>query len=558
MSSPLPGIDAQGYAELCPGKVEIGQGILTALAQIAADELDVPLTQIRLRPASTAHSPNEGVTSGSLSIQDSGSAIRHVCAQARAIYLAQAAERLGVGEHDLQIADGAIKGPNNLATSYWELADDALLDRQASPGAIAKSIQARAIAGRSIARVDIPDKVFAQPRFIQDRFQRGVLHARVLRPPGPSAQLTGFNDAKAQAIAGVRAVVRDGNFAGVVAASETAALAALAQLRKDCSWNEANALPDQQNLREWLRTTPLESTVVAEKKIETLSRAARTQALEFTRPFTAHASIGTVTSVAQWKGGKLHVWTHSQGVYNLRSDLALIFELPEENIIVEHAEGAGCYGHNGADDVALDAALLARACPGEMVRVIWSREEELGWAPFSPAMLVRIEADTSADGRILNWRHDLWSNGHATRPGRAKSPTLLAGHHIAKAYPMLAAGNMPLSTGGGADRNAVPGYAFPAQRITNHRLLDMPVRTSALRSLGAAANVFAIESMMDELALAAGEDPIAYRLWHLEDQRARAVLEAAARRANWSNRTRRDGVGYGVGYAKYKNLGAWC
>lgn len=551
-------ISADGFVELAPGKVEIGQGILTALTQIAADELDVSPARIRLLAVNTGNSPNEGVTSGSLSIQDSGSAIRHVCAETRAIYLAQASERLGIAPDDLVIEDGAIRGPNNLATSYWELADDGLLARDATPGVKAKPPQARRVAGASLPRLDIPAKVFGAPRFIQDVFQHGVLHGRVLRPDGPGAELATFDDTKARAITGVRTVVRDGRFIGVVAETETAALAAIAQLRKDCTWETSPSLPDQHGMKDWLTGGPLETTIVNEKTADSAAGLVKKTVLEFTRPFTAHASIGTVTAVAQWEGDALNVWTHSQGVYNLRADLALVFAMPEDRIIVEHAEGAGCYGHNGADDVALDAALLARACPGEKLRVVWSREEELAWAPFSPAMLVRIEAETDSAGSIVNWRHDLWSNGHATRPGRGRTPTLLAGHHLQKAFPMPAAGNMPLATGGGADRNAVPGYAFPAQRITNHRLLEMPVRTSALRSLGAAANVFAIESMMDELAVAAGEDPIAYRLRHLEDARARAVLEATARRANWSTRARREGRGFGAGYAKYKNLGAWC
>lgn len=550
-------ISSDGFIELAPGKVEIGQGILTALAQIAADELDVSIDRIRLYPASTAHSPNEGVTSGSLSIQDSGSAIRHVSAEARSILLKLASEKLGVDVDALSVEDGEIRGPNNLSTSYWELAPLVSFDRDATPGVRAKTIAERRIAGANAARLDIPDKVFGAPRFIQDRFQTHVLHGRVLRPAAVGAKLLQFNSGKAKAIPGVRAAVHDGDFAGVVAESETQALKALAQLRKDCTWSDAALLPDQHGLKEWLRNTQCETTVVNEKQ-NPAPGPVRRLALEFTRPFTAHASIGTVTSVAQWRDDKLFIWTHSQGVYNLRSDIALIFEMPEDSIIIEHAEGAGCYGHNGADDVALDAALLARSCPGETVRVTWSREEELGWAPLSPAMLVRIEAQCDGNGSIVDWKHDLWSNGHATRPGRAKSPTLLAGHHIAKAYPMLAAGNMPLATGGGADRNAVPGYAFANQTITNHRLLDMPLRTSALRSLGAAANVFAIESMMDELAIAAGEDPLAYRLRHLEDGRARAVLEAAACRAGWTNRRKGEGTGFGVGYAKYKNLGAWC
>jgi CO/xanthine dehydrogenase Mo-binding subunit len=224
---------------------------------------------------------------------------------------------------------------------------------------------------------------------------------------------------------------------------------------------------------------------------------------------------------------------------------------------VAHVEGAGCYGHNGADDVALDAALLARAAGGRPVRVVWSRADELAWAPFGPAMAIALEADVDAAGEVLAWRHDLWSNGHSTRPGRAATPTLLAASHLERPFDRLLAINPPLPAGG-ADRNAIPLYDFPAQRVVNHRLLSMPLRASALRSLGAFANVFAIESFVDELAHARAEDPVAWRLRHLSDPRARAVVEAVARRAGWTGWQRRENRGHGIGFAKYKNLGAYC
>ncbi|MGE3248400.1 MAG: molybdopterin cofactor-binding domain-containing protein, partial [Beijerinckiaceae bacterium] len=518
--------DASGYVELCPGKVEIGQGIITALTQIAAEELDVDPARIRLKAATTASSPNEGVTSGSLSIQDSGSAIRHASAEARAIYLAAAAEKLGVEPDALAIKDGAITGPQNLATSYWELADDALLDRDAIPGNRAKPSTARTVSGSPMQRLDIPEKVFGEPRLIHDRMQAGVLHGRVLRPPSPAAVLKNFDEARAKAVPGVTAIVRDGSFVGIVAESEYAANTAIDKLRADCAWTETSSLPDEYNLSAWLRCVPADSNVVASRDSSASAEVAKTVRRDFTRPFVAHASIGLCCAAAEWNNGKLHVWAHCQGIYNLRSDLALVFKLQPDDVVVEHMEGAGCYGHNGADDVGLDAALLARAVPGKRVRVLWSREEELAWAPHSPGMAITIEADLDEAGEIIAWRHDVWSNGHATRPGRGDKPTLLSAYYLEEPFPRIVAGNMPLQTGGGADRNAVPAYNFPAYSITNHRLLEMPLRTSALRSLGATANVFAIESMMDELAHSHGEDPVAFRLRHLDDPRARAVIEA--------------------------------
>ena len=550
--------DKQGYVELCPGKVEIGQGILTALVQIAAEELDIDPARIRLKAATTATSPNEGVTSSSLSIQDSGSAIRHASAEARAIYLAVAADKLGSDANALSVQDGAISGPQNLASSYWELADDSLLDRDATPGIKAKTSSQRRISGASMQRVDIPEKVFAEPRLIHDRLQAGVLHGRILRPPSPAATLSSMDDTRAKAIAGVTAIVRQGSFVGVVAESEHVANQAIERLRADCKWNETATLPDEHNLGAWLRSVRAESAVVATRENKDVAGKARTIRHEFTKPYLAHASVGLCCSVAEWKDKKLFVWAHCQGVFNLRADLALIFKMNPDDVIVEHMEGAGCYGHNGADDVGLDAALLARAVPGKRVRVLWSREDELAWSPHSPAMAMTIEADLDASGNIVDWRHQVWSNGHATRPGRGDKPTLLSGYYLDPPFERVMGGNMPLQTGGGADRNAVPAYNFPNLTITNHRLLEMPVRSSALRTLGATGNVFAIESMMDILAQENGEDPIAFRLRQLDDPRGRAVIEAAARRMNWPNRKKREGAGYGVAYARYKNLATWC
>jgi CO/xanthine dehydrogenase Mo-binding subunit len=297
--------------------------------------------------------------------------------------------------------------------------------------------------------------------------------------------------------------------------------------------------------------------VVDERAPESPAAAARTLRARYSRPYLAHASIGPSCALAQWSGDALHVWSHSQGVYNLRADLAVALGLEPERIVVAHAEGAGCYGHNGADDVALDAALLARAAGGRPVRLVWTRTDELAWAPFGPAMAIELEAEVDEAGEVVAWRHDLWSNGHSTRPGRAATPTLLAATHLERPFERLLAINPPLPAGG-ADRNSVPLYDFPARRIVNHRLLAMPLRTSALRSLGAFANVFAIESFVDELARARDEDPVAWRLRHLSDPRARAVVEAAARRAGWSQRQRREAWGHGIGFAKYKNLGAYC
>lgn len=546
----------EGRVAISPGKVEIGQGIVTALAQIAADELDVEIGRIEMIRASTAASPNEGVTSGSLSIQQSGRALRQVCAEVRQRFLAAASERLGVDASLLGVDDGTISGPGNIRTSYWELSGDVSLDHDVTAGTVAKSAVARSVAGHSIQRVDIPDKVFARPRFIHDCGLPELVHGRVLRPDISGAKLIGLDEETARAVSGLIVIVRDGGFAGVVADSEVAAEAALKALRKGATWSAGEPLPDEHDLAGFLKNQPVETTIIDTKAAAT-TKAARTLRRQYTRPYIAHASIAPSCAMAQWDGDRVHVWTHSQGVYLLRADLAIVLKLPAENIVVEHMEGAGCYGHNAADDVALDAVLLAKAAGGRPVRVQWSRHDEMSHAPFGAAMAIEIEADLDADNEIVGWRHEIWSNGHAARPGRAAQPALLAASEIANRYPRMISTNPPAANGGGGDRNSVPLYDLPAWTITSHRLLTMPVRTSALRTLGAQGNVFAIESLLDEIAALRGEDPIAFRLRHLRDERAKDVIRAAARRAAWKPE-RRSGIGHGVGFARYKNTGAYC
>jgi nicotinate dehydrogenase subunit B len=551
-------IRPEGHVEVSSGKVEIGQGILTALAQIAAEELDVALEQVRMVPASTARSPDEAVTSGSLSIQESGTALRHACAEARAIYLEAAAARLGAPAASLAIAAGRICAPGGVQTSYWELADDALLDREATGSVAPKPPGAHRIVGTAIERSDLPDKVFGRACFVHDLELPRMLHGRMLRPPSAGATLVDLDETATRALSGVIDVVRDGSFVGVLAESEAQADAAVRRLAMRAKWREYESLAEETQLRAWLKSQPAETSVVDAKAPASERPVARTLKASYSRPYIAHGSIAPSCALAQVQDSTLRVWTHSQGIFNLRRDLALAFGLAEERIVVEHVQGAGCYGHNGADDVAFDAARLARAAAGRPVRVQWSRADELAWSPFGSAMVVDLEADLDASGEIAAWRHTLWSNGHTSRPGRAKSPALLGGWHLAQPFERLAAINPPMAGGGGAERNSVPLYDFPAWQVVCHRVLAMPLRTSALRSLGAHANVFAIESFLDEIAAPAGIDPVDFRLRHLEDPRARAVIEHAARNAGWSGWKAREGMGHGIGFARYKNAGAFC
>jgi len=548
-------MNRDGTVSVYSGKVEIGQGILTALAQIAAEELDVDPARIRMIAADTALSPNEGVTSGSLSIQDSGAALRRACAEARALLLERAAERLAVPVAALRVEDGSIRAGER-STSYWECAEDALFEREILATAPLKSPRDYRTVGSKAPRLDLPDKIAGRPRFIQDMTLPDMLFGRVVRPPHGFAGLTSLDESRARSTSGVVAVVRDSSFVGVLAEREEAAIAAMHALRQSSVWEEAPALP--QDIHAWLRQHVADRAVISEKTDPAAgARASRTVEASYSKPYLSHASIGPSCAVAQVQGETLAVWTHSQGIFNLRRDLAIALGMHEESIVVRHVEGSGCYGHNGADDVALDAALLARAAQGRPVLLQWMRDDEFAWAPFGPAMVLDLSARLDAEGNIVDWQHELWSNGHSHRPGRSGSPTLLASWHLARPFERSTAINMPLPAGA-ADRNAIPLYEFPNQRIVNHYVRDMPIRTSALRSLGAYANVFAIESFMDELARSAALDPVAFRLRHLKDARARAVIEAAARRAGWSTWEPGEGRGHGIAFAKYKNLGAYC
>jgi nicotinate dehydrogenase subunit B len=551
-----------GVVEIRPGKVELGQGVLTALSQVAAEELDISVARVRTVPPATGVSPDEGYTAGSLSIQHSGAAIRLVCAEARGRYLAGAAASLGVPESKLTVADGQILAPDGQSTSYWELADDALLDRAASGEYQPKGASAYHVVGTSVPRVDLPDKLTGRPRFVHDLSPDGLCYGRIVRPPSRGATLTGLDATTALALPGVLTVVRDGSFLGVVAEREEVALSAADRLRTGATWERRPTLPDSGDLPAFLRSAPAETTVLAERGTRPAGeRIAMSVEATYHRPYLAHASMGPSSATALFGGGdgsRLQVWSHTQGIYLLRAELARALGLAADDVTVTHVEGPGCYGHNGADDAAMDAALLAMAVPGRPVQVVWSRADELTWAPFGAAAVVRVAADVDAAGNVLSWEHEIWGNGHSTRPGSTRSVALLANSHRVGGEEIEAAAEPPMARGGGAGRNSVPDYDFPAYRAVNHRLLNMPLRTSALRSLGAFLNVFAAESFMDELALAAGRDPVEYRLACLSDPRARAVIESAARRSGWDNWSPAESAGHGIGFARYKNTSAYC
>jgi len=549
-------INADGTATVFTGKVELGQGILTTLKQIVAEELDLPLGRIRLISGDTGQTPDEGQTAGSQSVENSGTALRLAGAEVRAILLDLAAKRLGVSAEQLAVADGVIAAPDGRQMSYGDLVTDLELNREASAKVAPKPPAKYKIVGKSVARSDIPAKVTGGMSFVQDIRLPGTLHGRVVRPPRYGSTLDGVDEGAVRAMPGIVTVVRDGSFLGVIAEREEQAIKAREALRKSAKWTLGPELPDPARLFDVLKSLPSKDATIGVKQGSVPADARRFEAV-YTKPYMSHASIGPSCAVAEFKDGKVTVWTHSQGVFPLRAELAKTLKLPPAAIRCVHIEGSGCYGHNGADDVAADAALLARAVPGRPVRLQWMRDDEFGWEPYGPAMMMRAKAALGSDGKIADWEYEVWSNSHSTRPQSTNGTNVLAAWYLAEPQKMGPPTSPPQPAGGG-DRNAIPLYEFPSQRVIHHFVQDMPIRVSALRTLGAYANVFALESFMDELAAAAGGDPVAFRLAHMKDPRARAVIEAVAKKAAWKEGEKGDGTrGRGIGFAKYKNLACY-
>ncbi len=547
-------VDADGGITVFTGKAELGQGIRTALLQIAAEQLDVKFGALKLVTADTALTPNEGYTAGSHSLQDSGTAIMHAAAQVRAILVAAAATRLGVPAEQLSTHDGAVLAGDGRKLGYGELVADQFLHVQAQPQSPLKSPSSFEVMGKPIPRIDIPAKVTGGEAFLQDFRPPDMVHARVVWPPSYGASLLDLDTSGVETMPGVQKVVRDGNFIAVVAEREFVAIKAMRALAAAARWQEKPSLPKQSDLATVIASLPAQDIVVLDHRPGGVSAAKRLEAT-YTRPYQSHGSIGPSCAVARADDSGVTVWTHTQGVFPDRQAIAQMLKLPLAKVRCIQVEGSGCYGHNGADDAAGDAALIARALPGRPVRVQWMREQEHGWEPFGPAMVTKVSAALDDHGMIADWDYGVWSNTHSMRPGGAGA--LLAAQHMADAIAAPPPKPIPMPEGGG-DRNSIPLYRMPSARVISHFLPTMPLRVSALRSLGAYMNVFSIESFMDELAAAAGADPVDFRLKHLDDARARDVVGLAAERFGWLSFQRGPGRGRGFGFARYKNLAAYC
>jgi nicotinate dehydrogenase subunit B len=548
-------ISPEGEITVFTGKAELGQGIRTALTMVAAEELGVAPEEIELITADTNRTPDEGFTAGSNSMSESGTAVRYAAANVRQLLLNEAARRWAANVAVLRVENKRVVGGEGKALGYGELAAGMNLMIPARADVPLKPTEAFALMGTDLLpRVDIPGKVTGAPAYVHDLRPEGMLHARVVRPPSPAAELTALDTSTVEAMPGFVGVVRDGGFLAVVAEREFQAVLAMRALAAAAEWRERESLPEQSRLYDVLRELETEVGTVAEAGSPRVQDGERTRRMTFNRPYMMHGSIGPSCAVALMDGDALTVWSHTQGVYPDREAISELLGMPIERVRIIHVEGAGCYGHNGADDAAADAALIARAVPGRPVRVQWTREQEHGWEPFGPAMTMDIAGTVGEDGRISHFIYDLWSNSHSTRPGGAAR--LIAGQQLANPIPFDLP-KLSISPSGNGDRNANPYYAIPNRRVLWHYVNEMPLRVSALRALGAYANVFALESFMDELALVDGADPVEFRLRHLEDPRAMAVVETAAERFGWSSDPLPPNHGRGFAFARYKNLAAY-
>jgi CO/xanthine dehydrogenase Mo-binding subunit len=543
-----------GVTVFC-GKVELGTGVETALAQIVADELDVPLARLGMVLGDTARTPDQGLTVGSKTIQHGGPALRRAAASARQTLLELAAAKLGVPVARLAVRDGVVsdRSDSSKKVAYGELIGGRRFSRDVNRDTRVKTTDQYRLVGTPVRRVDIPAKVAGTHVYVQNVRVPGMLHGRVVRPPVVGATLDAVDEASIRTIPGARVIVK-GSFVGVVAEREEHAVRAARALR--ATWKEGAGLPEVADLHETIQAaTTVDRVIVRKGDVDAmLVDGVHVRQATYRTPFQMHGSIGPSCAVADVKAGEATVWSATQGAWGLRGAIAQLLGMPASGVRVIWVEGSGCYGHNGADDAAADAALLSQAV-GRPVRVQWMRHDEHGWEPKGPAMVMAVRAGLGPGGMIVGWDYTVVTPTHSTRPG-GEAGNVLAGQLV---------GLRPKAGFTGGERNANHTYVFPHDRVTVRWQPTSLLRGSALRGLGAPQNTYANESFMDELAAEAGADPVEFRLRHLTDPRAIAVIQAVAKLARWQARpSPAAGAeasalarGRGVGYAQYENEHAY-
>jgi nicotinate dehydrogenase subunit B len=541
-------IDKAGKVTVYSGKVDLGTGVSTALRQIVADELDVAMAKIDLVQGDTALTPDQGITFGSLSIQNGGMQLRQAAATARSALLEEAAKRLNAGKADLLVDDGVIRPKSgNAKTSYAELIGGQTLSLKLDDKAPVKDPADFKYVGKPVPRLDIPDKVTGRFTYMQDFRLPGMLQGRVVRPPGIGATLQSVDEGSVQNVPGLVKVVREGNFLAVVAETEWAAIKASQQIK--ATWSSWDGLPDQNKLWDFVRSTKVVKDEVTSNVGDTAAALAQDgRKLSATYDFAihTHGSIGPSCAVAEFKDGKLTSWSASQATHTLRKQLAQMFGLPAENVRAIYLEGSGCYGRNGHEDAAGDAALLAKAV-GRPVRVQWMRADEHGWDPKGPPTLIDLRAGIDAAGNVAAWESEFFIPQAA---GGFAIPLVAASLAGLPQDAVIAPGNI-------INNSAIP-YKFANVKTVCHRLETTPFRPSWIRTPGRMQNTYANECFVDELAAAAGVDPLAFRLKYLDDKRGIELLERLAALAKWEKRPspqKQSGdvvKGRGISYVKYE------
>ena len=543
-------LERDGRIAILPGKVELGQGIVTVLRQIAVAQLGVAAEIVRVVPTVTGVSPDESVTSGSRSVESGGLAIGCAAVAFRRLLLDRAADLLGTTPGELVIDDAAIRTSDaDQTVSLTDLAASGPIE-----GRIEDSDQPRwdlDPIGLPWPRSDLPYKLDAHAAYVQDVTADGLLFARALLPPNPGATPAGLDVGLIRDHPGVVSVVQDDRVVVVVAERDAASKAAIGRAARTLRW-EGSALDGVgSRLEDHLRALPSEPLVVCDDDWPVAQQPGNHHRASYFRPYQAHGPVAPSAAVARLDEDSLRIWTHSQSPYPLRRELASLLDRGEDDIVIEHVAGPGCYGMDGADDAAAFAAIAACSVPGRTVRFAFTMEDEFAWDPTGPAAICDLDAVLDEEGRISAWRHRTISDSHGVRPngaGDALMPAWLGAECRERPWK---------GPGEPAARNAVPPYDIPRLHVQADHVRG-PLRTGPLRSLGAYGNVFAAESFMDELAERAGRDPVKFRLEHLRDPRARRVVEVAAQRSGWVEHIGPSGAGKGLAFARYKSTKAYA
>ena len=543
-------VNGDGTVTLYCGKVDLGQGLRIAIPQIAAEELGIGIEKIKYIEGDTALTPDQGRTSGSTGIQRGGMQIRQAAATARKAMIDLAAQRLNLKPEDLISADGEVRPKaGGAGIGFASLLGDHQFNLKLDPHAPLKDPASYTIVGKSLPRPDVAGKCLGTATYVQDFALPGMQHARVIRPPAIGATLVSVDEDSVKSLAGVK-VVRIENFLAVVADDEWTAVRAARALR--AQWSDAAGLPAQDKLAETLRTAPGitdQALVTKGTAVSPLPPNARTLTASYFWPMQSHASLGPSCAVADVRADEATVWTASQGMHDNRVTFARFLGLPEDRVRLIYLEGSGCYGMNGHEDAAADAAIVSRAV-GRPVRVQWSRADEHGWDPKGPPQLLDVSGAIDADGRILDWRTEMWIP--QTTKGLPNIPLL--GPQAAGLDHIVGINTGLIS------QNGDPPYAADHIQVIVHWLKETPLRPAPLRSPGKPANLFAVECFTDELAAAAGIDPIAFRLRGLRNPRGIELIQRVATMMKWQTRpspgadtSAAVARGRGVSYVHYKH-----